>query len=148
MVYSAKLKDMWQVLTISNEPTVRAVSIKNSKQITKKEHSKWYAKILKDNKIIFLLYKCFSKAVGQLRFKISKNNKHAEISISVLEAYRSKHIATKLIKKGIKLLKKRDIKYIVAKIKPENYASRELFLSLGFYFIGSESLCNIYEYKI
>ena len=145
-----EITDCKLIYSISNDPVVRKNSF-NQKSIEYENHCKWFSKILADkNTLFFIVFfdETENEFVGQIRFsRKSEESLDCVISLSITEAFRGKHIASKFIELGIEKLKKNwlGIKSIIAEVKDENIASNKLFLKEGFQLI---SKVNTYSFNI
>ena len=145
-----EITDCKLIYSISNDPVVRKNSF-NQKSIEYENHCKWFSKILADkNTLFFIVFfdETENEFVGQISFsRKSEESLDCVISLSITEAFRGKHIASKFIELGIEKLKKNwlGIKSIIAEVKDENIASNKLFLKEGFQLI---SKVNTYSFNI
>jgi UDP-2,4-diacetamido-2,4,6-trideoxy-beta-L-altropyranose hydrolase len=126
----AEERDIWDIYEISNDDTVRQVSL-NSNHIGKEEHRSWFMDNYKNN---FYVIEFRGKAIGQIRFSVRNENSEAIVSISLHKNYRQLGLGKFLLKEGISkfLEENKDIPKITAFIKRTNYISKSLFESVGF----------------
>ncbi len=142
--------DLNLIFSLSNDPLVRANSF-NQNKIEYTEHCKWFEKIITDkNTLFFLMFADESEEdfVGQIRFKRkSGSSAECDISLSITESFRGKHIARDFLELGIEELKKNwhNIETVVAEVKDENAASNSLFVKEGFKLV---SKVNTYKLNI
>lgn len=146
-IRKAVLSDEKQILDLSNNPTIRKLSFQ-SKQITKKDHSIWFQKILSDNNCLFLISVVSDSIVGQIRFNIK--NKEAIISISISPLYRGHKIGSMLFKKGVEILQLEypSVHTIIALVKKENQTSQLFFEHTGFVKGEDKQNMLIYNYQV
>lgn len=96
-------------------------------------HEKWYKDSLAgDKRKLFVAY-YGEVPVGLFRIDFVGEDE-AEISYSVAGTYRRRGYGAEMIRAGEKLVKDRfvGIKTLIAKVKPENEASRRIFTGLGY----------------
>ena len=130
-----------------NDIETRRLSF-NNKIITWQEHIHWFDKLLKNKSSKFFIGEINNIPVGLIGFKnFRENNICYEVNINISPKYRGKGIGKKMLKFGIKNLKEfdRNLDYVVANIKTENFQSIALFESFGFVLVNFES--NKYTYK-
>lgn len=133
MVYlrEANLQDMDLIYEWANDPVVRINSF-NSEPIPYETHVKWYSRIISDESILQFILMNDDTPVGQIRLNI--NSDEAEIGYSIASAYRGKGYGHKVLQLVAEKMKADypDIRYLVAKVKPENIASKRLFEHEGY----------------
>ncbi len=96
-------------------------------------HERWYKDSLTGEKR--KLFVAYYGAVPVGLFRIDFNGDgEAEISYSVAKKYRRRGYGAEIIRAGEKMVKDTyaEIKTLVAKVKPENEASRRIFAGLGY----------------
>lgn len=134
-IRKASLTDLDDIFNLTNDPVVRLNSF-STEPILLKNHKKWFNTILSDKLTLFYVIHDSEKFVAQIRYK-KKDKKKCEISISITELYRGKHVGKQcLILSLIELKKEWDIKKIIAEVKEENYVSINFFLKNNFTFIN------------
>lgn len=123
----AKLTFEW-----ANDEETRKQSF-TTEEIPWETHEKWYKDSLAGNKRKLFVAYYGEVPVGLFRIDFMGENE-AEISYSVARAYRRRGYGAEIIRAGEKLVKDRfaGIKTLVAKVKPENEASRRIFTGLGY----------------
>lgn len=143
IIRKAHLKDLLQVLAISNDLTVRKTSFSSS-TITLTNHKKWFLQKNQDKNCIFLVIEFKKKIIAQLRLDIDATK--AFISISVSRYYKNFGLGRLLVKNAIEILYHDNPKVheIIAEIKPENEESIQFFKSLSFMF-SKET--KVHDYK-
>ncbi len=134
-------EDMDLLFGWANDPVVRENSF-NSDPIKYEDHKKWFNKMINDRDIIQYILMSEEKPVGQVRLTI--HGEEAEIGYSIATEFRGRGFAKKMLDMMKDALKKdrSDIKRIIAKVKPDNGASRKVFESLGY---EEEYTCYIYK---
>lgn len=141
IIREAKLDDAKIIFELSNDLSVRKNSI-NKNKINWEEHVNWLRK--KINSDNYLIYLFFSEGefIGQVKFEIQ--NSEAIIGISIVREFRGKKLAVPLLQKGIKAILKSDkkINRIIAYIRPENKASENSFIKVGFSFYDRVEINN------
>lgn len=136
----ATKEDIKNVFNLSNEEFVRQNSI-NKAQIKWEDHIKWYNERLKNENYLFLIiYNKENNFLGQIRFEIK--GKEALISISVSKEIRGKGLASEIIKRSSEKTFKefKNLKKILAYIKPVNIPSIKAFEKADFEFSQEEML--------
>jgi len=134
-------RDIWDIYEISNDPTVRRLSI-NQKPIEREEHINWFQSV---DKSLFFVLERDGKVIGQIRFN-RKGERTFEVSISVHPLWRKQGLGKILLKEGLKrVFKLYPNAVVVAKIRVENTVSKKLFKSLGFEFLHREGDLEVYR---
>jgi len=125
----AKKEDIWDIYEISNDKSVRQVSL-NPNPIDRNEHTVWFLKHYASN---FYVLEFRKVVIGQIRFDIKNGNK-AIVSISIHKNFRRLKLGMFLLLKALDefLRKNPNVKKVVAVIKKNNLASRVLFERIGF----------------
>lgn len=127
-----KNTDIWEILELSNQKTVRNNSL-NTRSISKLEHKNWFSLVNKD---FFFVAELDNKIIGQCRIE-KKDNMHF-ISVSVDENFRNMGIGKNLIKQVLKEFFSKNInEKIYAIVKNENISSIKLFKKFNFKQIGN-----------
>lgn len=115
----------------ANDPLVRKNSF-TSREILYEEHREWYRCLLADPNRMQYLYIKNGIPAGQAR--IAAAGEEAEVSYSICAAQRGKGYA----KEMLCLLREQmavdfpDVKYLTAKVKADNGASKHVFQSIGY----------------
>ena len=112
-----------------NEPEVRYQSFQ-TEPISWELHQTWFQKKLGDPNCYLGVLEAETLPVGQIRFDLKGEEAIVDYSLDVL--VRGRGWATQLIRLGMQLLRNTQITYLRADVKPENTASRMVFLRLGF----------------
>jgi spore coat polysaccharide biosynthesis predicted glycosyltransferase SpsG/RimJ/RimL family protein N-acetyltransferase len=144
-IRNAELKDSDNILALSNEQSVRDVSIR-TKSIDQKEHNIWYAKQLDDESVLFFVIELNNEFVGQIRYGIDGSK--ALISLSLFEKYRGLWISKEAYLLTLDSLKRKNVRQVIAKIKKSNMISIKFFESLGYIKVSSEFDILMLEKKI
>ena len=115
----------------ANDPVVRFCSF-NSEPILYENHVKWFKRMIEDPTIIQYILMDDDIPVGQIRLNIDGNE--AEIGYSVDAKFRGKGYGHKVLKLIAEEVKNNHygIKSLIAKVKPENMVSNQLFTSEGY----------------
>lgn len=124
--------DLKDVFELSNKDYVRQYSI-NKNKILWEDHVRWFNNVLKDKNIVFYIVTDENNSfLGQIRYKIEKNN--ATVSISLSDELRGKGLSKKILDQSIvKLFKeKSNINEITAYVSESNIASMKIFTGLKF----------------
>lgn len=141
IIREASLNDAEILFELSNDDRVRGNSI-NTNKIDWENHVKWLkAKIISSNYYIFLFFDD-KNFIGQVKFEIE--DKEAVVSISIVSEYRGKKLAVPMLQKGIEkiLCTSKNVKKIIAYIKPENQYSIKSFSKVGFNFQDQVEINN------
>ncbi len=112
-----------------NEPEVRRQSFQ-TEPISWELHQTWFQKKLADPNCFLGVLEAETLPVGQIRFDLKGKEAIVDYSLDIL--VRGRGWATQLIRLGMQLLRNTQITYLRADVKPENTASRMVFLRLGF----------------
>ena len=120
-------KDIWGVLTVSNDEIVRKNSF-NSSFIKKKDHKEWFQKI---DKQMFLVGELLGEIVAHGR--VTKQDGEYVISIAVKKEFQNLGIGKKLLSKLITISKGKNL---TAYVKKENLKSMKLFKLFDFKIIN------------
>lgn len=133
MVYlrGATEKDMDLLYEWANDPDVRNNSF-SSDLIMYEDHKKWFRRIMSDDSVIQYILMDDEVPVGQIRLNV--NDSEAEIGYSISASYRGQgygHIILELAMQEVRT-QNPCIRRLVAKVKPDNLASRGLFEKEGY----------------
>ena len=115
----------------ANDPAVRAFSF-NTNPISYDVHSEWFDRMMNDETIIQFILMDGDMPIGQIRLNI--NGDEAEIGYSIDSHYRGKgygHEILRLVEETVQEEYPK-IERLIAKVKPENIASKRLFESAGY----------------
>jgi len=138
----AKKEDCFDYFQWINDPKVRKNSF-ISRKIKLNEHKKWFYKKIKNKKSKLYILEASKLPVGQIRFDFESSEILVDYSLDPI--VRERGWGQKLIKLGMKKLKKKSKNNFLAKVKPFNYPSVSTFTKLGF---ERKNLNNkIYFYK-
>ena len=133
MVYLREVvqSDMDLLYTWGNDPAVRKNSFKTD-PIPYDDHVRWFKRIMEDDNVLQFIMMDEDIPVGQIRLNIEDDE--AEIGYSIAAEYRRKgygHTILQLIADKVET-DYPQIKKLIAKVKPENSASKKLFESEGY----------------
>lgn len=114
-----------------NEPGVRKSAF-SSRSILYEEHQKWYKNILNKDNCMQYIYIYANEPIGQVRIDIFGDI--AEVDYSVCAEKRGIGHGKRILSLLNKQVKKDaiEVKRLVAKVKPENVASKKAFLDIGY----------------
>ena len=133
MIYlrEAEQMDIGLLFTWANDPAVRLNSF-TTDPIPYEDHRKWFEHIMADDKVLQYIMMDDENPVGQIRLNIE--NDSAEIGYSIAAAYRGRGYGRKILQLIVDEVKKHhpEIKTLIAKVKPDNKASKKLFESEGY----------------
>jgi len=142
IIREASLNDAEILFELSNDDIVRENSI-NTNKIKWENHVNWLKeKLISSSYYIYLFY--YDKNfIGQVKFEIK--DKEAVVSISIVSEYRGKKLAVPMLQKGIEcvLNTAKNVRKIIAYIKPENQTSIKSFNNVGFNFYDQTIINNI-----
>lgn len=127
----AERKDIDLLYKWANDPVVRKNSF-NSKTISYESHIKWFDRIICDPTILLYILMVDDTPVGQIRLDVEDGE--AEISYSIDSEFRGKgygRIILQLIAREVNM-NHQNIITLVAKVKPDNIISKNLFESEGY----------------
>ncbi|MHC1681695.1 MAG: GNAT family N-acetyltransferase [Clostridiaceae bacterium] len=127
----ANLEDCDLIYEYANDKEVRNNSF-NSGTISYDTHVNWFKNKLNDKNNLFFILTDGYASYGQIRLDISNNE--GLISYSIAKEHRGHGLGKKimlLIEDYIKE-NKVDINIIIAKVKPNNLASKKVFEALGY----------------
>ena len=138
----ADKNDMDLLFQWANDRTVRNNSF-STKQIQYEEHKQWYQNLLNRTDCIQYIYMQELEAIGQVRLTI--NGSVAEISYSICEEKRCMGYGKTILRLLYKQVKEDfpQIKKLIAKVKPENTASRKVFTEVGY-----RECDNVFEIEV
>lgn len=119
--------DIKKIYEWRNHPEVRKWMF-NSKEISWKEHVRFWEEYLKDNNKYAFIIVNRNDECGIVRIEKIRDDIY-EVGIIVAPSFQGRGIGTKALKKVLNMFKN---KKFIAKVKPENIASVCLFTKLGF----------------
>lgn len=130
IIFSIRLaepRDIKNVFDLSNDDTVRAMSI-HPEKIEWESHVKWFDSALKNPDLKFYVAESADgDFIGQIRF--ARNNAEWIVSISLVEKYRGKGMAKNILRQSIELA---NLNNVTAYIYNTNRASLKVFEKSGF----------------
>ena len=126
----------------ANDPVTRSNSF-SSDIIAWDEHATWFTTKLNDPRSYFYLgFDSENRPIGYVRFQ-QINDTEADISVAVAPEQRQQGYGTKLISQGVaRLWQSTKIKRVNAYIKPDNVASRHIFIKAGFNELAQTTINN------
>ena len=123
----AEPRDMKNVFDLSNDDTVRAMSI-HPEKIEWESHVKWFENALNNPDVLFYVAETADgDFIGQVRF--TRDNADWVVSISLVKKYRGKGLASGLLRKSIELS---HLENVTAYIYNTNGASLKAFEKADF----------------
>lgn len=127
----AEYSDMDLLFGWANDPTVRSNSF-NTSSIPYDDHVKWFKKMMENDKILQFIMMYDTTPIGQIRLNIDGDE--AEIGYSIAKEYRGQGYGHSILRLVAEVVDKehQEIKYLIAKVKPENIASNKLFQNEGY----------------
>lgn len=118
----------------ANDSVVRNNSF-NTDTIPYETHQRWFNKIMQDSSIYQFILMSDDVPIGQIRLNLDNEHKgQAEISYSIARGHRNCGYGRKilqLLREEIKT-KYPAIRNLIAKVKPDNIASKKLFEKEGY----------------
>ncbi|MEW6070889.1 MAG: GNAT family N-acetyltransferase, partial [Candidatus Thermoplasmatota archaeon] len=131
MLKLAEPKDCRLLWKWRNDPETRKYSF-DTRYIPYKEHKAWFEKSLKSKGRVILIAMRHNLEIGVVRFDV-KEDKSAEISVSVAPEHRGKGFGSKIIKDGCGYaFDCLNIDCVIARIKKINKKSIRAFSKAGF----------------
>lgn len=123
--------DMNLLFNWANESMVRKNSF-SSKEILYEEHKAWYKNLLNRTDCVQYIYMDKTEAVGQVRLTIKGSV--AEIAYSICAPKRCMGYGKTMLRLIYEQVKIDfpQIKKLIAKVKPDNIASKKAFLDVGY----------------
>ena len=115
----------------ANDPAVRKNSFK-SDPIPYEDHVTWFKHIMEDDNVLQFIMMEDDTPVGQIRLNVKEEE--AEIGYSIASEYRGKGYGHRILRLVVQMIQTNhpQIKKLIAKVKPENTASKKLFESEGY----------------
>lgn len=115
-----------------NEESVRSSSF-NQDVIDLTQHKKWFESKLNSPRSLMLVAYKEENPVGQIRFDETETGKY-EIDFSVDKRYRGLGLGREIVKWGVQeIIRKRPgVNKVIGKVKADNFASKNSFVSAGF----------------
>ena len=133
MIYlrEAEQTDIELLFAWANDPVVRQNSF-TTDPIPYEDHRRWFQRIMADDKVLQYIMMDDENPVGQIRLNLE--NDTAEIGYSIAVEYRGRGYGHKILRLIVDEVKEQhpEIKTLIAKVKPENLASKKLFESEGY----------------
>ena len=145
MIRLSEPRDMKNVFELSNEDTVRAVSI-HPEKIEWEKHIKWFESSLKNPDILFYVAETADgDFIGQLRF--ARENDDWIVSISLVKEIRRRGVGQLILKQAMQMSGSRTFTAYVGK---RNLPAQKMFLSLDYKCTGTKEInqktYDVFEY--
>jgi RimJ/RimL family protein N-acetyltransferase len=147
LLKSATQKDCKLLYLWRSEKSVRQWSF-NKKKFSIEKHKKWFAKNLKNKKILIKIFSYKKNKCGMVRLNLIKKNYN--LSYLIDKSYRKKNLGKKMLSIFLNDIS-RNIKkdsIIYAKSDVKNTASNRCLASVGFKLLNKNKKINKYLYKI
>ncbi len=127
----ANKDDMDLLFEWANEESVRRNSF-SMRTISYEEHQRWFTQILAKTDCKQYIYILEGEAIGQVRLQTDGDT--AEISYSICSAKRCRGYEKIMLQLLYKQAKEDfpKVKFLIAKVKPDNIASKKVFMDLGY----------------
>jgi len=114
-----------------NRPDSLAASLRTEQPVQRPEHDRWFAARLNDDDAAIFVAEDDDGPVGQVRLQHTDGG--TEVSIYVAEHGRRRGVAMELLTHGRQQAKRRwPGSRLIARVKSENAASRQLFERAGY----------------
>lgn len=115
----------------ANDKVVRSNSF-NSEPISYKTHQSWFNRMMKDESVYQFILMDDNTPIGQIRLKV--DDAEAEIGYSIAKEFRGRGYGREILRLIVDEVNTKfpEIKKLVAKVKPDNAASKKLFESEGY----------------
>ncbi len=136
-------EDMMFVYKLSNDPIIRSNSY-DSKIIKFEDHRNWFQNQIESNSNLLLIVEFNNKPIGQVRFNIKQD--YSVIGISLIDEYRGKGLATKILNQASTIYFKETDFPIYAYIKKTNLPSVSSFIKAGFKLYKEELVSGTESY--
>lgn len=127
----ARASDMDLLFEWANDPIVRNNSF-HTEPIPYDVHKKWFEKMMSNENVLQFIMMEDDKPVGQIR--LNTTDEEAEIGYSIAAESRGKGYGRKILQLIAEMINERypHIKKLIAKVKPENEASKKIFEGEGY----------------
>ncbi|UOQ76857.1 bifunctional UDP-2,4-diacetamido-2,4,6-trideoxy-beta-L-altropyranose hydrolase/GNAT family N-acetyltransferase [Hymenobacter sp. 5516J-16] len=128
--------DSEQLLTWTNEPTVRQFSF-NPTPVARPDHEQWLNARLQDPNALLLLAQdaATGRPAGLIRFAVTEGEQEATLSYLLDAGFRGRGLAPLLLLAGTRRLLAQfpAVRHVVGHVQPANVASVHAFERAGFY---------------
>ncbi len=135
----ANESDLESTYEWASDPAVRVFSF-NQNKISRKEHTNWFSKKIKDESCLYLIAEEDGEKIGSIRFDIK--NIEAVISYLIAPKHHGKGLGQIILTNGLEFIAKKinseiknnnyNIKKIIGYVMEENVPSVKAFERLGF----------------
>jgi len=143
----ATIEDMGLLYSWVNDSAVRKSAF-NSSIISHEEHESWFARVLMDENVDIFIINYGNTPIGQLR--LSYYGDCAEIDYSVDSRYRGRGFGKKIIKiiDSLPALKEHELRYLKARVKPDNVFSQRVFISNYYDEVQRDDVAVIFQKRL
>ena len=132
MLRPAVESDRDLVFVWANDPLTRAMSF-SSEPISATDHARWFAKALAGHGRRLFVAESDGAPLGVLRLDFSTEARHsAEVGINLAESARGRGFAVPALAALSREARSLGVGKLIARIKPENAASRHAFERAGY----------------
>ena len=130
-----------------NDPAVRRSAF-CSNMISHEEHESWFTRVTMDENVDIFIINYGNTPIGQLRLVYDENC--AEIDYSVDSRYRGRGFGKKIIRMidSLPVLNEHEIKYLIAKVKPDNVVSQRVFTSNYYDEVQRDDIAVIFQKRL
>jgi UDP-2,4-diacetamido-2,4,6-trideoxy-beta-L-altropyranose hydrolase len=145
----ATADDVLPLWRMANDPAVRRSALSSSDPIPLRSHARWFKRRLASPGSCIWVLDLHGLVLGQVRY--DRTDSHtAEISISVMPAFRQRGLATRLLESTCRPACERlGVRRLRAIVRQENLPSARTFARAGFAKVDSRPIrdhpCHIYE---
>jgi RimJ/RimL family protein N-acetyltransferase len=135
---AAKICDCEDVYNWRSDPTSRSMSFNTAIQ-TYEDHKNWFKASLNDADRKLFIGEIDTTKIGVCRFDRYNKTSYVEVSINMNPESRGCGFGKKFLALSVEYFQKTQPMDLLARIKPENEASLQIFKSLGFEEISSKA---------
>lgn len=127
----ATTEDSAKILEWRNDPVTRKYSF-STRRISEADHHRWFRQSLASGKRLLLMALCDKKPIGIVRFDFYAKTR-VQVNINLAPDERGKGFGALVLSSGKKwLCRKTPVRFILAKVKDQNIASKKAFENAGF----------------
>lgn len=135
----AEPEDVRKVWEINNDPSVRAQAVETT-EIPWDEHVEWYERVLGDVSCVLWLVEVGGEVCGTVRFDLRESLSEAVITVAVSPSMRGQGVGRRAIRRASeRILKRADVRHVLAEIRPDNAPSICAFEAAGFRPCGEQT---------
>ena len=143
IIKKASSIDSEDIFRWRNDKNTRLMA-KNSKEIDRGIHEKWFTERLADRNCYLYLGIKNKKKIGVVRFDYDAIKKQSEVSINLNPEERGKKLSVVLLQQSILKYMKINKFSLISTIKKNNIASKKIFKKCNFSYMESSDLYDYY----